>query len=366
MIQTILLFALGFLCAAFLALLAAPVLWRRAVSLTRRRVEATAPLSKDEIDADKDRLRADFAMSARRLEMNLKILRDKAAAQRVEIDRLRHEVKELKAERDAQEGRLAAFETRTQERETALGQRQKETEALSARIAELEGQDAEARRALQEMSGMYEEASYASSSRQIELVAREGEIDRLSEEVSGLRKQRKEAERAMREAEAERKSAQEALRAENERAQGLESRLERQMTALSDRDEKLDRREKEIERLRQETEQKVQQAEALAGRLQVEKTTLEVEVERLNMRLAAIMAEPVGGNGTEAGNALLREQIGELAAEVVRLTAMLETPDSPLRQALADGAQNNRAPNGAPMRSIADRVRALQEAAAAN
>ncbi len=81
MIQSILFFSLGFLCAGFLALMVAPAIWRRAVVLTRKRIEASVPLSLTEIQADKDRMRAEFAMSTRRLEMSIKQFREKAAAQ---------------------------------------------------------------------------------------------------------------------------------------------------------------------------------------------------------------------------------------------------------------------------------------------
>ena len=101
MIQSILFFTLGFLCAGFLALMIAPAIWRRAVALTRRRIEASVPLSLTDIQADKDRMRAEFAMSTRRLEMSIKGFKDKAAAQVVEINRNREELKRLAAERDA-------------------------------------------------------------------------------------------------------------------------------------------------------------------------------------------------------------------------------------------------------------------------
>ena len=39
---------------------------------TTRRMEAATPLSMAEIQADKDQLRAEFAMSARRLEMSVR------------------------------------------------------------------------------------------------------------------------------------------------------------------------------------------------------------------------------------------------------------------------------------------------------
>ncbi|RUW48093.1 hypothetical protein EOA36_21490, partial [Mesorhizobium sp. M8A.F.Ca.ET.021.01.1.1] len=61
MVQSVLFFALGFLCAGFLALMVAPAVWRRAVALTRRRIEASIPLTQAEIQADKDRVRAEYA-----------------------------------------------------------------------------------------------------------------------------------------------------------------------------------------------------------------------------------------------------------------------------------------------------------------
>ncbi len=87
MLQSILFFVLGFLCSAFLALMVAPAIWRRAVVLTRKRIEAAVPLSVAEIQADKDRMRAELAMTIRRLEMNVQSLREKSAAQAIEISR---------------------------------------------------------------------------------------------------------------------------------------------------------------------------------------------------------------------------------------------------------------------------------------
>jgi len=60
-IQATLIFILGFLSAVFLTVLVAPAIWRRAVALTHRRVEAALPLSLNEIRADKDALRAEHA-----------------------------------------------------------------------------------------------------------------------------------------------------------------------------------------------------------------------------------------------------------------------------------------------------------------
>jgi hypothetical protein len=57
LLQSVLIFTFGFLAAALLALMAAPAMWRRAVYLTRKRIEAALPLSINELNAEKDAAR---------------------------------------------------------------------------------------------------------------------------------------------------------------------------------------------------------------------------------------------------------------------------------------------------------------------
>ena len=64
MIEPIMYAGLGFLAATLLALVILPMVHARAVRLTMRRLEAATPLSMAEIQADKDQLRAEFAMAA--------------------------------------------------------------------------------------------------------------------------------------------------------------------------------------------------------------------------------------------------------------------------------------------------------------
>ena len=61
-------FALGFLVASLLALAALPTVNARAARLARRRIEATLPVSVSEVVAERDHLRAEFAVTQRRLE----------------------------------------------------------------------------------------------------------------------------------------------------------------------------------------------------------------------------------------------------------------------------------------------------------
>ena len=85
MIEPIMYFGIGFLVAALVGLVVIPLVHGRAVRLTMRRLEAATPLSMAEIQADKDQLRAEFAMSTRRLEMNVEQLKAKTTSQLAEI-----------------------------------------------------------------------------------------------------------------------------------------------------------------------------------------------------------------------------------------------------------------------------------------
>src|SRR5208283_727686 len=55
-------FALGFLIAGLLMLMAMPAFWRRAMRLSMRRLQLLAPLSREDAIAERDLLRAEFAV----------------------------------------------------------------------------------------------------------------------------------------------------------------------------------------------------------------------------------------------------------------------------------------------------------------
>ena len=85
MVEPIMFAGIGFLVAALLVLGFIPLVHGRAVRLTTRRLEALTPVSLAEIQAEKDQLRAEFAMSTRRLEMSVEHLKARCTSQLAEI-----------------------------------------------------------------------------------------------------------------------------------------------------------------------------------------------------------------------------------------------------------------------------------------
>jgi len=100
MIETAMYIGIGLLTGCLIAVAVVPLVHERAVRLTVRRLEATLPHSFTEIEADKDLLRADFAMSTRRLEITVERLRNKTANQLVELGRKTDVINRLKLQRD--------------------------------------------------------------------------------------------------------------------------------------------------------------------------------------------------------------------------------------------------------------------------
>src|ERR1043166_4270551 len=98
MIEWFMFGALGFFLGCLLALILAPAFWNRAVKLTTRRLEATMPMSLNDIQADKDQLRAEFAIELRKVEVALDKAKEKAIRTLIEANKRRAELTALGAD----------------------------------------------------------------------------------------------------------------------------------------------------------------------------------------------------------------------------------------------------------------------------
>ena len=135
MIEPVMYFGIGFLVAALLGLLFVPLVHNRAVRLTMRRLEAATPLSIAEIRADKDQLRAEFAMSTRRLEMSVEQMKAKTTGQLAELGKKTDAINQLKKELGEKTATIFAFESREKNLRDQLRATEEEFEIKSSRFA---------------------------------------------------------------------------------------------------------------------------------------------------------------------------------------------------------------------------------------
>src|ERR1041385_6619084 len=121
MIEPIMYFGIGFLFAALIGIVVVPLVHSRAVRLTMRRLEAATPLSMAEIQADKDQLRAEFAMSTRRLELSVEQMKAKTTSQLAELGKKTDAINKLKAELGEKTAAVFALEAREKALKDQIG-----------------------------------------------------------------------------------------------------------------------------------------------------------------------------------------------------------------------------------------------------
>ncbi|HTV36622.1 MAG TPA: hypothetical protein VMF12_09330 [Xanthobacteraceae bacterium] len=114
MIEWLMLLGIGFLAGSLAMLAFVPVVHQRAVRLTMRNLVEATPLAMTEIRAEKDHLRAQFAMAVRRLEVNVEDMKTKGASQLAEIARKHAEIGGLKAELEKRAAMILTLRARWQ------------------------------------------------------------------------------------------------------------------------------------------------------------------------------------------------------------------------------------------------------------
>jgi chromosome segregation ATPase len=430
MIEPIMYVGIGFLVAGLLVIGVIPLVHARAVRITMRRAEALTPLSMAEIQADKDQLRAEFAMSMRRLEMSVEQMKAKNTSQLAELGKKTEAISRLKLELGEKTAEVLGLEAKEKQLTDDLRAVQDELAGKVGTLDEAQRALADTRAQLTHVSGNLHETSVTSDSQRVELVALRaqvealrGQVDTLEIETKDLRDRlaNKTTEVAMllQQLNDERSNAAQQLSDEHSRAETLGNRtneLERQLLAQTTESELLNRRVQELtarldeqsrfladresasDQLRdqaasaQKTEAEVRTALAdaetrhrfAAEALRAEKALVEDQLRqsheernKLQREIAQMKRDADTARSDERNeNTMLRERINDVAAEVARLTAALEGPQSPIDAILgadaarpaAGGTTNGSAPPLAPQAdgskgTLADRIRALQSRA---
>jgi chromosome segregation ATPase len=413
MIEPIMYGAIGFLISMLCGLMIVPLVHNRAVRLTTRRLEAATPLSMAEIQADKDQLRAEFAMSARRLELSVEQLKHKTTSQLAELGKKSDAINRMKMELGEKNATIFALEAREKAVKEQLRATEEEfaarTEAL--RVAEKALNDKQSE--LAKLNAELNDRSVMAETRQVELIAVRTQIEELKNRVGDAEKEfsatqarltqeRTDSETATREltdargrvenlsqrvTDLDRRLIAQIKEAEmlSNRVNDLETRLAAQGKLLAERDYENNQlrkaneiAERTINELRGEISlTSTGQLPALET-LKSEKAAAEEQLRiardertKLQRDINAIQQQAESSWATERmENALLRERINDIAAEVAKLAMQLEGPNSPIEALLAaepakpaNGAVNGSAANGNTPEgggTLAERIRALQ------
>jgi chromosome segregation ATPase len=411
MVEPIMYLAIGFLISMLCGLMILPLVHNRAVRLTTRRIEAATPLSMAEIQADKDQLRAEFAMSARRLEISVDQLKSRTTSQLAELGKKTDAINRMKLELGEKNATIFALEAREKAVKEQLRATEEEFAAKTEALRTAEQALTDKQKELSKTATALSDRSVTADSHEVELVALRSQLEELKGRVGDAEKdftatqtrltqERAESETATRNlteargkvenlsqrvTDLDRQLLVQVKEAEmlGSRVADLEGRLATQGKLLTERDYENNQlrqlntsAERTIKELRDEIAAgSVGNAPAIE-KLRSEKASVEEQLRttrddraKLQRDINAIQQQAESSWATERmENALLRERINDIAAEVAKLAITLEGPNSPIEAMLgsdtatAAKAANDATANGgiAEGGTLAERIRALQ------
>jgi chromosome segregation ATPase len=425
MIEPIMFVGIGFLVAGLLVLGVIPLVHARAVRLTMKRLEAVTPMSMAEIQADKDQLRAEFAMSTRRLEMSVEQMKAKTTSQLAEIGKKSEGMGRLKLELGEKTAALLAIEAKEAQLTEELSGTQQQLAATANELAETEQVLTAIQNEFAKLTANFNETSLSADNQHVELVALRTQVEAFRSQIDSYEKDNADLQSRLAHTSADLQTTTQQLAEERARTEPLMThieelerlliaqtteaeilgrRVQEQRTRLDEQGRFLAEHEYAADLLRnqagaaQKTEADVRAAlaEAEARRLQTvdalsaERAALEDQLRqsqderrKLERELTTMKREAeTTWAGERMENAVLRERINDVAAEVARLTSALEGPSSPIDAILASDAARSQAAthgvtngNGQPRfaaagangegskGTLADRIRALQSRA---
>lgn len=387
----------------------APTLWRRAVFLTRKRIESAIPLTANELQADKDKQRAEHAMALRKVEILVGKLRAKSTLDAQNNVQQSEQIKLLKAELVSQrefnvdlDKSLLALNDKMASSGLEIQDLNLQLSTTSAELAARTGQ-------LESLTRIHQDAEKRISDDERRLGEFEQDVGKLTSTVADLREKRRKDQEKVRDMRTESRATAELLKNEKVRSADNEKKYERAVAQKSDVEVKLTRQEKAVSRAKekelgqkadmQELEQRL--ADSLGERktlekelgdltlrfnkiakatdsdepdkviaaLQVAHAKLELDLkastakhDELKKQIAEHSAAASNTKSTPAkssnGDAALREELAQLAAQVVQMTSMVEGKDSRINALIENAGEDG---GGTP--SLAARVKALREMA---
>src|SRR5581483_2898519 len=250
MIEPIMFFGMGFLAAGLFGLVLIPLVHNRAVRLTMRRLEASTPVSMAEIQAEKDQLRAEFAMSTRRLELSVEQMKAKTTSQLAELGNKTDAINRLKVEIAEKTAAVFALEAREKTLRDQLNATESEHSVKLGSLREAERLLAAKEAELAKVSALLDEQSARSDSQRVEVVALRTQVDALKERVTAYEREAREIEQRLESERAAALQAGDSLSNERSKVERLGERvgqLERALVAQTTEAEIMGRRVEELE-----------------------------------------------------------------------------------------------------------------------
>lgn len=363
------------MAAALLVMLVAPAVHQRVVRYTENRLKATMPLSPQEIRAQKDMVRALYAAENAKTQYDLTREREKTIGLTLknetlsgEAARLVAETKELKVQIEDMSTEAADLRSRLRRGDVEMSTMRETLKrveiAAAAKDVELEDRAHRIARLISDIDTM-----------RIEAMSRDTEIDTLKTRIQGVRDEREDLRRENKLLGKRAKDAELRLAQEEHKVLRLEDVLARDAAERADASSLVERRTRELRDLRaklktanaqlREAQRALREAgiaipdakdtpmpedEIANSNLATDTTALEYDIRRSQTALTERLLKAKASTEDDA----LREELGDIAAKMIVLTAAREGEQSVITDFVSPQSKNGDKP-----KSLVDRVLAM-------
>jgi chromosome segregation ATPase len=375
-IEYTLLFGMGFMAAALLAMLLAPAIHRRVVHYTENRLKATMPLSPQEIRAQKDMVRALYAAENAKTQHELTREREKAIGLKLQNETLSADAGRLVAENQDLKTQIDEMSTEAADLRSGLRRADLDLASVRETLKRVEiataAKDVELEVRANRIGRLISDIDHM----RIEAMSRDTEIDTLKTRIQFMRDEREDLRRENKLLIKRAKDAEIRLTQEEHKVLRLEDHLARDAAERADAGSALERRQRELADLKAKLKaanaqlRNAQRSLKQAG-LPLPETTEDTLIDeptptrRISPELLendirhrqTALTERLLKATSAAEDGELREELGDIAAKMILLTSMRETSaEGPavIAELMAQPARGAGTP-----RSLVDRVMAL-------
>ncbi len=161
----------------------APLVWKRASRLTQSRLESSLPLSLRDVSANRDELRAEFAIIQRRLEEKMEKARESEVAARadngLQLEQI-HTLTDTLADRDQ---KIADLESLTSGASSNIATLESNLERVEKNLAEARSEIANLDSEVNRLTKVVVESDSEIDTQRVEIVALKTQADNLSDQL---------------------------------------------------------------------------------------------------------------------------------------------------------------------------------------
>lgn len=382
MIQYAILYGLGFLSAVLAVLLLAPIVLRRVVWFTERRLKATMPLSPQEIRAQKDMARAVYAAENAKIGQDLIREREKALNIQLRNENLLKDAGRLQSENAELQMQISEMNVEAADMRSRLRREDSYADQLKGKLKDAEDIGTAKGEEIQTLNRRINKLIADIDNLKIDLAASGTMTESAQSRIASLRDERDSLRHDLKLMTQRAKDAEMRLSKEEHRALRLEERLMREQTLNADREGLLERRTQDNTRLKERLKKNSTELREANKALRVAAIEMPGVSSRRKAAVKEIvaetraasaveepaytseeLAEDLRGENADLSERLrqartpeqdeaLRVEIASLAARMVALTAMKEGSASPIHAILTTGKSKNK---GTPD-SLAERI----------